>query len=804
VVYRTFLQAETEFLETFTAASIQGNTIKSGMALPKGEAVRHSFAKAAAEEQTELGINNATQLTTDILDAARTELLQNTFHNKMPLQDEEKTTDFTGFDAYALEGRYILEEELTGAGMSRVFVARNAKLGNRWIIKYISHHNAALAKEENILKQLNHISLPQIVDIFYDTSGVYLVESYIEGFSLDAVLAGNTTINQALVLDWAEQMAQVLAYLHNIKPNPIYHYDLKPSNVMVTYDNRLVLIDFGVSKQLGEGDGAIGVTYKYAAPERLKYAMSESNLALLESRFGTLPEERFHWQPDARTDIYSLGVMLFELAVRQLPDTQNFHLLKNYVSGDFYKIIQKCLKTNPQDRYEDARALLADLQKIKGSKSKMVKTLFLRKFAFIILAICILASLVSLGGGCYLYVRENQASFSIEPILIRMSLQQSTELKLEKKMADGTSILLDPLSIRWSFTTNNIARIDGNRIVGLNLGETELLGQYRNKKILLKVDVVKQLTGLIDIRQIYQPGHMLELFAGTASRELRDGVLGKAEFISTESIDISQDGDIYFVDSGFLRKISNNMVKCIDIQPSFYSPRIVRCGGAKIYILTHIWEDDDGVNYGIVCIDESGVELIYRADAYYSAVEDFVITEEVLYFIERNEGINKVYLKSMYLSESYNINTLCELPRGSWALTLDEEERVYIANAQENVILLYYKGSLSYFAGIKNEQAIIDGVAPLFFMPQRLRYASGYLYIWDYNVLRRMEAVDGLAKDSITLIGEATPQFEFDIIATKQSAETAILPNSLLTEFAFFNDGILLTDPKRGMLWFYE
>jgi hypothetical protein len=89
-------------------------------------------------------------------------------------------------------------------------------------------------------------------------------------------------------------------------------------------------------------------------------------------------------------------------------------------------------------------------------------------------------------------------------------------------------------------------------------------------------------------------------------------------------------------------------------------------------------------------------------------------------------------------------------------------------------------------------------------MPQRLRYAAGYLYVWDFNVLRRLEAQEGLAGTCITLAGEASPDFAPEPGAGKQAAESAILPHSKLTDFALQDGNILLTDPKRGVIWRLE
>jgi serine/threonine protein kinase len=771
-VYRSVLQQETEYTDTFITSSWLTRGLESTAADEDGTHVKTAFTSLIAEDAV-----------TD-------------------LSDSESAEAFD-FDTSALEGRYVIRKEIHGGGMSRVFLADSAKLGNQWIVKFIPNHIGELANEENILKLLNHISLPKIIDIFRDEKGVYLVQSFIEGYSLNKVLETGQKINQTLILEWAEQLAQVLNYLHRLEPHPIYHYDLKPSNIMVTHDNRLVLIDFGISKRFGEDDTPIiGVTYKYAAPEQLKRSISDKHRPLIESRFGELPAERMTWNPDARTDIFSLGVILFELAVGQIPTVQNIKTLKDVVSHELCEIISKCLNIEPAGRYQSAGELLMDLQKNKGSKIKMARTLFMRKLASVSCAFTILASGGSLTGGYYIYGQENAALLGVAPEFVTVSLQQSSELIIEKLMPSGNIVLLDNSRVRWSFSHDNIAQIDGNRISGMNLGETVFSGRYRNKEITLNVRVVEPLDGMVDISQHYRPGHIVKLFAGTTERDFIDGTLADAEFVSPESIAVADDGTIYISDSGYLRRIRGNQVDSINIDPFYMMPRIVRCFMNEVFILTHEWEDDDGYYYGITRLNNNTAEALYMTNAMFTAIEDFTFSVNgLIHFIERNAGIGATFLKTLDPNDTDDIYTLCELPDGTSSLTIDERGVIYLANPETGVIQIWRDGTLSYFAGVENERAFIDGAAPLFYMPQVVKYSDGYLYVWDFNVLRRISIEGGVAAESITLAGEASPTFDLDIAQARQAAEDIILPNSRLTDFVILENGVLLTDPKRGVIW---
>ena len=155
---------------------------------------------------------------------AETELLPETESVFQPGPYEKLKLD-TGLDLSPLEGKYELLQEIHGGGMSRIFLARSVKLGSEWIVKFVKR--AELAQEAEVLKRLNHISLPQIIDIFQTAQGTFLVERYIEGYTLSEVLALGQEIKESQVCDWGLQLAQVLRYLHTL-PTPIIqrHYFL--------------------------------------------------------------------------------------------------------------------------------------------------------------------------------------------------------------------------------------------------------------------------------------------------------------------------------------------------------------------------------------------------------------------------------------------------------------------------------------------------------------------------------------------------------------------------------------------------
>jgi len=706
-----------------------------------------------------------------------------------------------GFDPYSLMNFYTIEREIGGGAMSRTFEVKSVKLKNRWFMKYIPKKYGKLANEVEILKQLNHASLPRIIDVFHREEGDYLVETLVEGFPLKEFNRTGVKVNQTMLQDWFVQIAQALSYLHNMKPSPIYHLDLKPGNIMVTHNNRLVLVDFGISRSHGD-DTVAAVTVNYAAPEQFSGHSISSNADIIYERFGDISGITGQAFIDARTDIFSLGVIMFEQATGLIPKRGNMDVLKKHVSAELSGIIYKCLAINPTERYQTADELISDLNNVKGTKFHMARLMATRKIAAVMASLSLLISGGTFTGGFIVYNEENAAIVFMQPDIITVSLQQTGDFTVKKQMPDGTDVYIGNNQIVWYEYDDNIARIEGNRVSGINEGETIIRGQHRNKDIELMVRVVRPVDGLTDVSQQYEAGRSVSLFAGTGDRTRRDGSLTVANFMSPESITVTGNGTVYITDAGEVRMISGGSVSTLEIPVDYIKASIVRSFENELYFLTQPWQDENRYYYALVRFSGGDVEALYIADAQYTAIEDFTFGENgLLYFIDRNEGMREIYLKSLNIYNVEDIKTLAVLPAGSSSLAIDNNDYAYIGNKDRGVIHVYRDGKLEYFSGIEGERAFIDGASPRFYSPQRLEYNNGFLYVWDFNTLRRIETENGVAGMCITVAGMASPEFEQELSKSRIAAEDAILPFGSLMDFAVFDETILLTDYKRGVIW---
>lgn len=265
-----------------------------------------------------------------------------------------------------IDGKYEILREIGRGGMSVVYLAMDRRLNKQWAVKEFRKDEQdennkvnlkSLLHEANIMKKLDHPTLPRIVDIIDENKSVYIVMDYIEGEPLSKVLEASGAQPQEIVIEWAKQLAEVLDYLHTQNP-PVIYRDMKPANIMLKPDNTIRVFDFGIAREYKEGkDGdtiALG-TRGYAAPEQ----------------FGDS-------QTDARTDIYSFGVTLYHLLTGKNPAEPPYEIypIRHWnpsLSSGLEWLIQKCTQLNPNDRYQsfaEVMYVLENLEKFEGAYKK--------------------------------------------------------------------------------------------------------------------------------------------------------------------------------------------------------------------------------------------------------------------------------------------------------------------------------------------------------------------------------------------------------------------------------------------------
>jgi eukaryotic-like serine/threonine-protein kinase len=260
--------------------------------------------------------------------------------------------------------QYELTELLARSGMASIFKATDLKSGATVALK-VPHlqYESDIAfyqrfeREEQIGQKLDH---PNIVRFLRpeSKSRMYLVMEFAEGSSLRAIISRRKRLPVAEALDIARQVCRALVYMHE---HGIVHRDLKPENLLLTADGQVKLLDFGIAMD--------------EAARRLTWAGLS---ALVGTPDYMSPEQVRGRRGDARTDIYALGTMLYEMITGELPHTgaNAQAVMRAKVEQDprpprellpdidphVEEIILRAIDRSPRERYASAAKMLADLE----------------------------------------------------------------------------------------------------------------------------------------------------------------------------------------------------------------------------------------------------------------------------------------------------------------------------------------------------------------------------------------------------------------------------------------------------------
>lgn len=581
-----------------------------------------------------------------------------------------------------LKGKYRVERILGRGGTSSVYLCTNLELGNQWALKHVhkqNNYNNVLLAEEEILKKLNHISLPKIIDVFYDESGTYIVESYVEGVTLDKALNKAGRFDEDTVIQWAKQLCEVLIYLHNMKPHPIIYRDMKPSNIIITGDNKAVIVDFGIAREhkgIKTKDTFVAGTGTYAAPEQMT-AVGHT---------------------DQRTDIYSLGVTLYHLLAGSVPEynLQSLRSKNKNISPQIEYIVRKCLQKNLEDRYQTAEELRTDLDNIRQLNMQNKKRLAIKR---LIISASIILSIAACWG-CYAGIVESRKNKSM-------------------------MIQVEPKSFVLSEDVNMNPKTGGH--VNVNLK--------------------------------YNKQYLVEVYAGSGKREVRDGGLKEASFVEPASIAASQDGTLYIIDN-FIRRIRPGKVETLYVYPDYIEPKIVRVdpkGG--VYIASKEWfSKSEECKAGLYKLDKEKLKTVFEDNGEFYALRDFAFdSKNSMYLIEDDllNGTNRLIKLS---TESGKAEVIMEDINGISGIAVDDKNNVYLSSGEYGVIyrLDNSKKELICMAGVYKQNHFVDGRDNRFFEPGRLIANENNLYVIDRDVVRKLIINQNRVENVETVAGRIT------------------------------------------------
>ena len=261
--------------------------------------------------------------------------------------------------------RYRIEALLGQGGMGRVYKAYDKELNRTVAIKVVRQGAMGEVDALNRFKQelvlaskISHKNILRIHDLGEVNGMKFISMAYVEGQDLHQLIKDNPRLPLERVLKFATQLAGALAAAH---AEDVVHRDLKPQNILVDKDDQIYISDFGLAKSFAEG--AVGMTQTGALLGTPRY-MS--------------PEQVEGKPTDGRSDIYSYGLILYEMATGDVPFTgdstlgvmyqrikekpKNPKLINASLPNWLVRIIMRCLEKDPAARYQNAYEILADLQ----------------------------------------------------------------------------------------------------------------------------------------------------------------------------------------------------------------------------------------------------------------------------------------------------------------------------------------------------------------------------------------------------------------------------------------------------------
>lgn len=257
-----------------------------------------------------------------------------------------------------LNGRYTVEQVLREGEASTVYLARDNQAHRTVVVKTADAANfdeaSVLVHEREVLMRLDHPGIVRCLDFYKCDGQVGLVLEHVPGQDLEQVLTARKRIDENTARDWAVQLADIITVLHEQRP-PILYRDLKPSNVVLRPDGRLVLVDFGAARLRNHGPKD---TVALGTP-------------------GYAPPEQYGQGTDERADVYTLGVTLFELLSGRDPRDFGFAFppmreLEVEVSAGLDAIVQKAVQRDAKDRYASIQAMRAALRAPRRNVASLV------------------------------------------------------------------------------------------------------------------------------------------------------------------------------------------------------------------------------------------------------------------------------------------------------------------------------------------------------------------------------------------------------------------------------------------------
>jgi eukaryotic-like serine/threonine-protein kinase len=276
-----------------------------------------------------------------------------------------------------LGGRYLLVEKIGEGGMATVFLGTDQVLGRTVAVKVLAPNYARdqnfvqrFRREAQAAARMNHPGVVSVYDTGSDDGTHYIVMEHVQGRTLAEILKSEGHLLPDRAAEIAEAVAAALSFAH---AQGIVHRDIKPANIMITPQGEVKVMDFGIARATASGD-----------------TLTQTATVLGTATY--LSPEQAQGEPvDARSDIYSLGVVLYELLTGQPPFTGDSPVAVAYkhvredppspsrlnqgVPQGLEAVTMKALAKNPSNRYQSADEMRADLDRVRRGQPPLATPL---------------------------------------------------------------------------------------------------------------------------------------------------------------------------------------------------------------------------------------------------------------------------------------------------------------------------------------------------------------------------------------------------------------------------------------------
>ena len=274
---------------------------------------------------------------------------------------------------------YTILEQLGAGGMGVVYRARDTRLNRSVAFKVLPpdltsdpERRARFLQEARSASAVTHPAIAQIYDVDEVDGIAFIAMELVEGQTVRQLVA-NRELDLLGAVEVAVQVAEGLGKAHDAK---IVHRDIKSDNIMVTPDGHAKILDFGLAKPFGAVEPAADED-----PQATVRRTLMTNPGMVVGTLAYMSPEQARSRPvDQRSDLFSLGIVLYEMVAGQLPfhgesaldtlhaiafeESRPVSTLRANVPPSLQRVVARCLRKQPQDRYESAEALVRDLRAV--------------------------------------------------------------------------------------------------------------------------------------------------------------------------------------------------------------------------------------------------------------------------------------------------------------------------------------------------------------------------------------------------------------------------------------------------------